>query len=307
MSGEQPKPNIELQDRDFKLLRELFESRVMTLAHVAILFFQGKAEATKKRVHKLKAAGLIRDRPRRPSEPSVLLLCRQAFDLLKHYDHLCGVPELSITQFERRARVSDLTIRHELQVMDVKAAFAKAFASSKNLRLAEFSTWPSLHQFETRTLRPAVGEAAIVVKPDGFIRIRDEERDGAREHVFFLEVDRSTETLETLIQRAACYSSYFRSGGFAVRCGGAQSDYRSFPFRVLMVFKSVERRDNVAARLLALTPPILTQVWLTTVAEVESDAIGAIWVRPLDYQRSTVATGCAVDKRRGNRVVPLSS
>jgi len=49
---------VQLQPRDFELLRGLFESRVMTLAHVSALYFDGKREMAKKRVQKLKAAGL---------------------------------------------------------------------------------------------------------------------------------------------------------------------------------------------------------------------------------------------------------
>ena len=47
--------NIALQERDLELLRGLFESRVMTLAHAGDLFFDSKPQAAKKRVQKLKS------------------------------------------------------------------------------------------------------------------------------------------------------------------------------------------------------------------------------------------------------------
>lgn len=50
---------VELQDRDLLLLRGLFESRVMTLAHLATFYFHNSIEAATKRVQKLKAAGLL--------------------------------------------------------------------------------------------------------------------------------------------------------------------------------------------------------------------------------------------------------
>jgi len=50
---------ISLQDRDLALLRGLFESRVMTNNHAAALYFDGKGEAAKKRLQKIKADGLI--------------------------------------------------------------------------------------------------------------------------------------------------------------------------------------------------------------------------------------------------------
>jgi len=60
---------IDLQGRDLALLRGLFECRVMTPGHAAKLYFDGKPEATKKRLQKLKAAGLIGERPRRAFDP----------------------------------------------------------------------------------------------------------------------------------------------------------------------------------------------------------------------------------------------
>jgi hypothetical protein len=89
--------------------------------------------------------------------------------------------------------------------------------------MAEFGTWPRLYQFEATT--PAGGES--IVRPDGFIRIHEnEDGGGLSEHAFFLEVDRSSETLATLVSRANGYLDYYRSGGFAVRNGAARSAYK---------------------------------------------------------------------------------
>ena len=92
MPGPQHEPHIHLQDRDFAFLRGLFESRVMALAHAAALYFEGKPEATKKRVQKLKAAGYVRERQRQTYEPSVLLLTSGAFTLLSEQGHLANYP-----------------------------------------------------------------------------------------------------------------------------------------------------------------------------------------------------------------------
>jgi hypothetical protein len=43
---------VQLQKRDLAVLRGLFESRVMSAAHIAALYFEGKAEAAKKRLQK---------------------------------------------------------------------------------------------------------------------------------------------------------------------------------------------------------------------------------------------------------------
>jgi len=64
--------SIKLQGRDLDLIRGLFESRVMTAVHVAILYFNGSKEAAKKRLHKLKTAGFIGDRRPKVYEPALL-------------------------------------------------------------------------------------------------------------------------------------------------------------------------------------------------------------------------------------------
>src|SRR5205823_4480357 len=104
---------INIQDRDFALLGGLFESRVMTAAHIAALYFGGSKEAGKKRLQKLKSAGLIGERKRRVNEPAVLFLTRKGFSLLGNEGQLEDFPRLSATAFEKRADVSALTIRHE--------------------------------------------------------------------------------------------------------------------------------------------------------------------------------------------------
>lgn len=279
---------IALQERDLALLRSLFESRVMTAAHAAALHFDGKAEAAKKRLQTLKAAGLVGERPRRAaSEPAVLVLGAKGLSLLRDHGVLAEYPALGSGPLARRSGASDLTIRHELDVMDVKAAVCSALRGSPTLSIAEFCTWPKLLEFETVSF----GGTATVVRPDGFLRVHEREADdGLYEHAFFVEVDRSTETLDTLAAKAAGYLDFYRSGGFAERCGAPRSAFREYPFRVLMVFKTAERRNNMAERLLRGDPPILTQVALATLDDVRRDPFGKVWIRPLDYREATAGT-----------------
>jgi hypothetical protein len=201
---------------------------------------------------------------------------------------LSEFPSIGTTSFEARANVSHFTLRHELEIMDVKAAFHAALIKSEKFSIAEFSTWPLLHQFETS--RDGYG-SDILVKPDGFIRIHEREADGGlSEHCLFLEVDRSSETQDTLVNRAEAYLAYYRSGGFAVRSGSTRDRFKEYPFRVLMVFKSAERRNNMAERLVENVPSIRTQVWLATFAEVTAHPLGVIWIQPKDYKEALMGT-----------------
>lgn len=265
------------------MLRGLFECRIMTLAHAAAIHFDGRKEYAKKRIQKLKSAGFVGERPRRANEPSVLYLAKDSLLLLHEHGILAEYRQFSLPALLRRANVSERTVRHELSVMDVKAAFHSAVRGSATLSIAEFGTWPRLYEFEAR--HPQTG--TMTVKPDGFIRIREKTESGkVTEHVFFLEVDRSTEVLSTIASRASCYLDYYRSGGFAVKNGATRDDYRKHPFRVLIVCNSAERRDNIVTRLLANEPPVLTHSLLTTISETIRTPLGGIWLSPAMHRDS---------------------
>jgi hypothetical protein len=160
---------LQLQNRDLALLRGLFECRVMTTDHAKALYFDNKYEAAVKRLQKLKAADLITERPRSAFDPSVLFLTRKGLMLLQEKGVLSKYPSFDLPALDRRARVSDLTIRHELAVMDVKAAFHAAIKTAPSLTIDGFSTWPLLNEF--LAYRPGNDGVEKLVKPDGFIRI----------------------------------------------------------------------------------------------------------------------------------------
>lgn len=287
---------IDPQVRDLDLLRGLFDSRLMTLTHAAALYFDGRREAAKKRVQKLKAAGLVGEKSRKAYEPSILYLTRDGFMLLQERGLLEGLPATTWPSLEKRLQVSELTLRHELEVMDVRAAVCSAIEKRSPLSIAEFSTWPILFQFAASP----DGRSDMLVKPDGFIRIHEREEQSVFEHTFFLEVDRSTETLDTLGRRALCYLNYYQRGGVAERFGRPRSEYKDFPFRVLMVFKTAERRNNITERLLTQNPPILSQVWLSTLKEVLADPLGPVWIRPVDYRDALGTTPYTAAQRGGS-------
>src|ERR1035438_3208042 len=153
---------LKLQDRDFALLRGLFESRLMTAAHVSSLYFDGRREATKKRLQKLKVEGLIGERTRRAYEPSLLFLSPKGLAVLKDRGVLAEYPALTIAALQKRVAVSPLTLAHELEVMDVKVAFHVSLRGTRKFSVAEFTTWPFLNQFEA--IRGGHGGKEVIVK-----------------------------------------------------------------------------------------------------------------------------------------------
>src|SRR5438093_8265885 len=103
--------SIALQPRDFLILRGLFDSRIMTLSHISRLYFEGRDEAAKKRVQKLKAAALISERARRAYDRSILSLTRKGFEALFDGGQLSQFPKQSWKTLEKRMQVSEMTLR----------------------------------------------------------------------------------------------------------------------------------------------------------------------------------------------------
>ncbi len=282
---------VVLQERDVALLRGLFEARVMKLSHIARLYFEGKEEAAKKRVQKLKNAGYIRERKgRRAYESAILSLTKKAYDALIESGALSGYPPIGWKSLEKRLDVSDSTLRHEITVLDAKAALAPALEQSPGLSITEFSVWPRLCEFSIERR-----SAASIVRPDGLLRIGEVDPEGfLNELVFFLEVDRGTEGHDVLVEKAVDYRHYLDHGDLRERVGGKGR----VPFRVLLVLKtttrrgapSIERRNNIAEALLLRPEKFGNFIWLTTLEELTSDPLGAIWVTPSTYREATRGT-----------------
>lgn len=238
---------------------------------------------------------MIGERPRRARDPSILHLTAKGIAILGDRGVISNYPNFSRPYLEKRARVADSTLRHELQVMDVKAAIVTAIRKADGLHLETFNTWPLLNEFIAN--RPD-GER-VTVKPDGFVQFLQGAPDGAQfRYSFFLEVDRGSEVQERLANHASCYRDYYRSGGFAERCGGSRADPAEHPFRVLFVFDTPERRNNAAERMLMLADPIGTQAYLTTVSEATENPFGEIWMTPKQYREKTQGTSFDVERRR---------
>ena len=212
------KTNLALQVRDFALLRGLFESRVMTLQHLCHLYFSGRYEYAKKRVQKLKEAGLINERAvtsgRGRFLPTLLSLSRTGLSALDADPLFERYPGITWEAMQKRLNMAQSTLAHELDVVDVKVAFATSLRDTDQFSLDGFSTWPRLFEFPTEHLdsgRP------FLLQPDGYFSVtRNQEID----YSFFLELDRSSEVRHTLTIKAHGYQNYYRSGQFAMRQGG---------------------------------------------------------------------------------------
>lgn len=153
--------------------------------------------------------------------------------------------------------------------------------------VTEFATWPRLYEFKTEHLDT---RERITLKPDAYIEIHESVDDEVAEHRFFLEHDRGSEVLQRLAVKAHGYSSFYRTGGLAIRFGFDPSDYKDFPFRVLITLLNEERRNNVAERLLKEAHFLKQQFLLTTLDEFIRDPLAPIWMTLKDYAQATAET-----------------
>lgn len=280
---------IAIKERDVLILRALFESRIMTLDHISGLCFKGREPSAKKRVQKLKKANYIGERARLVNEPAIHYLTTKGHLLLHDIGILKEYPTVSKSSFIQRVQVKTSTLRHELEVMDVKTAFCGALLNSEEFEVTEFSTWPALYRFTAQS--PGLGfngSSERNINPDGYIKVN--RKDGTGGFSFFIEIDRSTEKQEILAMKAACYVDFYKSGGFAARHGAPRSDFAAFPFRILFVCMNTERRNNAAAKMLTFPTPIYRQAWLTTLPEVLASPLGKIWTCPSDFEEATKGT-----------------
>ena len=64
---------------------------------------------------------------------------------------LARYPRFIWSNLEDRAKVSPITLKHELNVMNIKATFARELRAWDNLALGDFCTWPMLYEFKAKT------------------------------------------------------------------------------------------------------------------------------------------------------------
>ena len=139
MPAAQPKCSPSLRDEDVSILCELYESRIMTVEHIAAIVFGGRKQTAHKRIQHLKAAKYIAERPRLPNQPSILFLAFNGYEFVRKHGGIAELPHIPWAIFSRRVRVSDHSLRHELAVLDIKASLLSATGNSARYQMESFS------------------------------------------------------------------------------------------------------------------------------------------------------------------------
>lgn len=123
----------------------------------------------------------------------------------------------------RRRRVWETSPSFQDHVLDVAEVYVRLVEAERtgNAELLAFDTEPAAW----RTF-PGIGGQAVTLKPDAYARLVV----GEFEHSTFIEVDRGTESVPTLIRKMGVYVAYWRSGI-------EQAEHEVFP-RVLWLANS---------------------------------------------------------------------
>lgn len=282
-----------LTERDRSMLRDMIESRVVTLSQLTALHFGGKREYAKKRLQRLKAVGYVAERKPRQNPgrffSSMLSIGKAGFEAIAD-DPFVREEGMSWQDISSRLDYADNTLAHELEVVDMKVAFMQAVRTAGAPILEEFSTFPGRYEFTTEHLERGT---TFLLRPDGYARIS---WPAFGEHTLFFEWDRSTEAHRRLGQKAYGYDRYFASGAFALWNRASPEERDRHRFTPVFILPNDERRNNTAEHLVALRHPKTgarmhrDAFLLTTHAEFLADPLGPIYITPSAYQEATRGT-----------------
>ena len=265
----------------------------MTLAQISTLHFDGSYEYAKKRFQRLKAADYVTERKPRHNPgryfASMLSLARPGFAAVAD-DPLVRSEQMSWDDLRERLDFAEINLTHELEVVDMKVAFATAIRSAPALGLKEFSTYPRRYQFETEHLERG---DIFTLKPDGYARVAG---GPGGEQEYFFEWDRSSEAHRKLGIKAFGYQRYLDSGAFAIWNGARPEERAAYPCTPIFILPNEERRNNTAEHLLRLKHPKTgahihrDTILFTTHAEFLADPLGQIYITLDAYRRATAGT-----------------
>lgn len=196
-------------DNDTQILYFLNQARYATTNQLARLFFadSGRFETAIRRANfalqSLKKAGLISHLKRRiggarrGSASYVWQITFQGLKLLKSQDD-------SITlRYKNQYEPTQHHVEHTLAITEIFVETLEVIRDSEKLSLETFSFEPN--SWRSYQKLSGIGRT---LKPDAYLELVSQEY----EDHYFLEIDRSTESLSRIVNTCKKYIEYYRSG-----------------------------------------------------------------------------------------------
>jgi hypothetical protein len=277
-----------LSKNDRDLLTWLAEYRLLTISQIAALGAVGKP-ATRNRVAKLAHTGLTEERTpgfasRRGRPERWVSLTDRGVDWLRDAELLDGsVPTPDVAANGIRCTEHLLAINwfrvHLVDLLRILPQLEMTFLSSTSPFVQRDPDGRSLVSDHAPATNADVNPIAFT--PDGVFLIRD--RGSGKALLFFLEVDRGTETLiskqpgaKDIHSKVLCYRSYFRSGRYKRYEEVFNCTLNGF--RLLFVTESPTRLTAMCRLVQELRPSDF--IWLTDHDHMFAEGLSAsIWAR----------------------------
>lgn len=199
----------QLTDKDIQILHFLNQARYATTSQLARLFYSDspKPETALRRANfttqRLLKAGLISHLKRRiggvraGSASYVWQITFQGLKLLKSQD------ETIILRYKNQYEPTQHHVEHTLAITELFVETLEVSRHSEKIALEKFSFEPS----SWRGYQKLSG-VGMTLKPDAYLKLIVQEY----EDHYFLEVDRSTESLARVVNTCKKYIEYYRSG-----------------------------------------------------------------------------------------------
>lgn len=229
---------IEIQERDVKIIRIVWEFRVIT-SDLIYALIGGSKQGVLRRLKKLFHLGYL-DRPINQiifSNPivghksMVYTLGEKGADLLAEQ---LNIDRAKVLYNKNNREIKEKYIQHSLVISHFRACLAIAI---KRVPGAELLFWVPENARELKdTVNASEGEKQrkLTIMPDGFFCIKDNKG----EMYFFLEADRSTMSNARFNNKIRAYWHWWRQGGSRKKLGVSN-------FRVLTITISDQRRNNL--------------------------------------------------------------
>lgn len=199
----------QLTNNDISILNFLNQARFATTRQLARLFFsdspttETSIRRTNFAVQRLKQAGLISHLERRiggvraGSASYVWQITFQGLKLLKGKDNSIAL------RYKNQYEPSQHHVEHTLAITEIFIETIEVCRNSNSISLENFSFEPT----SWRDYQKLSG-VGITLKPDAYLKLVNREY----EDNYFIELDRSTESLTRVVNQCKKYIEYYRSG-----------------------------------------------------------------------------------------------
>jgi len=224
-------PNLQLTDRDLQILASVYDYRFLDTRQILALH-GGEQRSLQLRLQQLFHAGYL-DRPReqltffRPTKYMIYGLGNKGAEVLAEE---LKIERKKIDWTTKNQEVKQRYLFHTWMLAQFRVTLTLALRHQPTTQLQRWQQGRRLKDFVS------TGGERQVVFPDAFFTVEDQ---GELLH-FFVEMDRSTMTLQRFLEKMRAYWQYWKSQGY-------QRKYGIEAFRVLTVAKSRERAENLRA------------------------------------------------------------